>query len=179
MIILRHLRAESFKGLRSVDLTFPERGSILIEGHNEAGKSTLFEAVYVALYGEPLVGEDTRPRQEEVIQHGQQQALVELRFAVGVDELTVERVFRRGQPQRARLTIRRPDGTVDTVSRVSAVNQRILDELNNLDGDNLRNSCFVEQKELGRLEDMDSGKREQAIQMRQHQCVEARVAIGK
>jgi len=164
MIILRHLRAENFKGLRAVDLTFPEQGSILIEGHNEAGKSTLFEAVYVALYGEPLVGEDTRPRLEEVIQHGQPQAFVALRFAVGVDELTVERVLRRGQPQRAQLTIRRPDGTEDTVNRPAAVNRRILDELNNLDGDNLRNSCFVEQKELGRLEDMDSTKREQAIQ---------------
>lgn len=164
MIILRHLRAENFKGLRAVDLTFPERGSILIEGHNEAGKSTLFEAVYVALYGEPLVGEDTRPRLEEVIQHGQPQAFVALRFAVGVDELTVERVLRRGQPQRAQLTIRRPDGTEDIVNRPAAVNRRILDELNNLDGDNLRNSCFVEQKELGRLEDMDSAKREQAIQ---------------
>ena len=143
MIILRRLRAENFKGLSTVDLTFPERGSILIEGHNEAGKSTLFEAVYVALYGEPLVGEDSRPRLEEVIQHGQPQALVELRFAVGVDELTVERILRRGHAQRARLTIRRPDGSEDTVGKVSAVNQRILDELNNLDGDNLRNSCFV------------------------------------
>src|SRR5689334_4827208 len=159
MIILRRLRAENFKGLRAVDLTFPERGSILIEGHNEAGKSTIFEAVYLALYGEPLVGEDSRARLEEVIQHGQPQALVELRFAVGVNELTVERVLRRGQPQRARLTIRRPDGTVDSIGRVSAVNRRVLDELNHLDGDNLRNSCFVEQKELGRLEDMEPNKR--------------------
>jgi DNA repair exonuclease SbcCD ATPase subunit len=164
MIILQRLHAENFKGLRAVDLTFPERGSILIEGHNEAGKSTIFEAVYLALYGEPLVGEDSRARLEEVIQHGQPQALVELRFAVGVNELTVERVLRRGQPQRARLTIRRPDGTVDSIGRVSAVNRRVLDELNHLDGDNLRNSCFVEQKELGRLEDMEPNKREQAIQ---------------
>ena len=164
MIILRRLRAENFKGLRAVSLSFPEQGSILIEGHNEAGKSTLFEAVYVALYGEPLVGEDNRARLEEVIQHSQPKAFVELRFAVGVNELTVERVLRRGQAQRARLTIRRPDGSEDTVGKVSAVNQRILDELNNLDGDNLRNSCFVEQKELGRLEDMNSSKREQAIQ---------------
>ena len=164
MITLRHLHAENFKGLRSVDLTLPERGSILIEGHNEAGKSTLFEAVYVALYGEPLVGEDSRPRLEEVIQHGQPQALVELTFTVGVQELMVHRVLRRQQTQIARLTIRRPDGTEDTINRPTAVNKRILQEFNNLDGDNLRNSCFVEQKELGRLEEMDSAKREQAIQ---------------
>jgi DNA repair protein SbcC/Rad50 len=55
VITLKQLQAENFKGLCSVDLMFPERGSVLIEGQNEAGKSTLFEAVYVALYGKPLV----------------------------------------------------------------------------------------------------------------------------
>ncbi|HEX6544428.1 MAG TPA: AAA family ATPase, partial [Ktedonobacterales bacterium] len=164
MITLRRLHAEHFKGLQMVDLIFPEQGSILIEGHNEAGKSTLFEAVYVALYGEPLVGEESRPRLEEVIQHGQPQALVELNFAVGVEELTVRRILRRDQPQRAWLTIHRPDGSEETVTRPTTVNRRILQEFNNLDGDNLRNSCFVEQKELGRLEEMNSSKREQAIQ---------------
>ncbi len=167
MITLRHLHAENFKGLRSVDLTFPEQGSILIEGHNEAGKSTLFEAVYVALYGQPLVGEEeNRPRQEEVIQHGQPRATVELTFTVGPLELTVVRAFKRGaqQTQSAQLTIRRPGAEPETVSRPTAVNKRILEELGHLDGDNLRNSCFVEQKELGRLEEMDSAKREQAIQ---------------
>ncbi len=44
------LEANNFKSLRSVTLVFPERGTVLIEGHNEVGKSTLFEAVYVALY---------------------------------------------------------------------------------------------------------------------------------
>ena len=42
MITLKRLKAHNFKGLTDVDLTFPDRGSILIEGHNEAGKSTLF-----------------------------------------------------------------------------------------------------------------------------------------
>src|SRR5438132_8288911 len=58
MITLKRLEANNFKSLRSVTLVFPEHGTVLIEGHNEAGKSTLFEAVYVALYGKPLLGED-------------------------------------------------------------------------------------------------------------------------
>ena len=85
----------------SIDLLFPERGSILVEGHNEAGKSTLFEAIYVALYGEPLVGEESRARQEEVIAHGQEEARVELTVAVGPRELTIRRTFTRNQQQRA------------------------------------------------------------------------------
>ena len=85
-------------------------------------------------------------------------------FAVGAEQLTIRRVLRREQPQQARLTIRQPNGHEETVNRPTAVNRRILQELNNLDGDNLRNSCFVEQKELGRLEDMNPSRREQAIQ---------------
>jgi len=163
VITLRHLHVESFKGLRSVDLTFPERGSILIAGHNEAGKSTLFEAVYVALYGKPLVGEEARPRQEDIIQHSQPRAVVELTFAVAGQELTVLREFVRDGQQRARLTIRRPDKD-EVINRVTAVNERILQELGNLDGESLRNSCFVEQKALERLEDMSREERERAIQ---------------
>src|SRR6185437_15286898 len=36
-------------------------------------------------------------------------------------------------------------------------------ELGNLDGESLRNSCFVEQKELGRIEALDPTKREEAV----------------
>ena len=46
MILLKHLRVANFKSLCDIDLTFPDAGSVLIEGLNESGKSTLFEAVY-------------------------------------------------------------------------------------------------------------------------------------
>src|SRR5437588_13112530 len=57
MIILKHLKVERFRLLREIDLHFPQRGSILIQGPNEAGKSTLFESIYFALYGESLTSE--------------------------------------------------------------------------------------------------------------------------
>ena len=84
MITLKRLEAHNFKSLHSVTLIFPEHGTVLIEGYNEAGKSTLFEAVYVALYGKPLVGEDKQAMQEEVIQHGQSHTMVQLTFRVGL-----------------------------------------------------------------------------------------------
>jgi len=164
MITLKRLEANNFKSLRSITLLFPEHGTVLIEGHNEAGKSTLFEAVYVALYGKPLVGEDKQARQEEVIQHGQSQAMVQLTFSVGQQELTISRHFERGKSQQAKLVIRRPGVQSEEVNRVRAVDERILKELGNLDGDSLRNSCFVEQKELGRIESLSLAQREQAIQ---------------
>ncbi|HEU0004116.1 MAG TPA: AAA family ATPase [Ktedonobacteraceae bacterium] len=164
MITLKRLEANNFKSLRSVTLVFPKHGTVLIEGHNEAGKSTLFEAVYVALYGKPLVGEDKQAKQEEVIQHGQSQAIVQLTFNIGQQELTISRHFERGKSQQAKLVIQRPDAQPEEVNRVRAVDERILKELGNLDGDSLRNSCFVEQKELGRIEALSLAQREQAIQ---------------
>ena len=164
MITLKRLQATNFKGLHSIDVTFPERGSVLIEGHNEAGKSTLFEAVYVALYGKPLVGEDSRANQNEVIHHAQSRATVQLTFSIGTQELTILRSFERNKSQQVTLTIQRPNESPEVINRVRPVEERILKELGNLDGDSLRNSCFVEQKELGRIETLSLTQREQAIQ---------------
>lgn len=164
MITLKRLQANNFKGLLSIDVTFPERGSVLIEGHNEAGKSTLFEAVYVALYGKPLVGEESRASQNEVIHHQQTRATVQLTFTIGTQELTVVRSFERTKAQQVTLTIQRPNEQPEVINRVRPVDDRILKELGNLDGDSLRNSCFVEQKELGRIETLSLAQREQAIQ---------------
>lgn len=164
MITLKRLEVNNFKGLRSVAITFPEQGSLLIEGYNEAGKSTLFEAVYVALYGKPLVGEDATAKKDEVIQHGQSRATVQLKFNVGQQALTVMRIFERGRSQQAMLTVQRAGVQPEVINRARSVDDRILKELGNLDGDNLRNSCFVEQKELGRIEALSLAQREQAVQ---------------
>ena len=67
MIILKYLAVENFRLLREINLHFPQRGSILIQGPNEAGKSTLFESIYFALYGEPLDSNDTKKHARELI----------------------------------------------------------------------------------------------------------------
>lgn len=162
MIILKRLHINNFKGLRDVDIIFPEQGSVLIEGHNEAGKSTLFEAVYVGLYGKPLVGEEERARQEDMIQYNQPKATVELEVGIGSQTLNITRIFERGKPQYATLGIQQPALQPERINRVKAVDERILKELGNLDGESLRNSCFVEQKELGRIEALKRADREQA-----------------
>ena len=164
MIVLKRLEVNNFKGLRSVTIVFPERGSMLIEGHNEAGKSTLFEAVYVGLYGKPLVGEEAVAKKDEVIQYGQSRATVRLEFRIGQQALTVLRSFERGKAQQATLIIQRPGTEPEVINKARSVDDRILMELGNLDGDCLRNSCFVEQKELGRIEALSLQQREQAIQ---------------
>lgn len=162
MILLKHLQVENFKVLTSVDLAFPEQGAVLIEGLNEAGKSSLFEGIYFALYGTPLVSEEGRRRLEDVIRYGQNEALVRLKLEVGPAELEVRRHVRRGRTG-ATLIIRRPGQPEEVVQGVQPVNQRVVQELNGLDGDAVLNSCFIEQKKLDRLEGLSRGQREQSL----------------
>src|SRR5262249_45482756 len=105
VIRLKHLAADNFKSLRDVEIAFPADGRVLIEGVNESGKSPLFEAVYFALYGRPLL---TGATIESTIRYRAQQSLVVLSLLVGATEIEVVRDTRLGRPNRAKLTITRP-----------------------------------------------------------------------
>src|SRR6266700_3079141 len=124
MIILKHLAVENFRLLREINLHFPERGSILIQGPNEAGKSTLFESIYFALYGEPLVSEQRRRTLDDLISYGATRAEVRLTLSIGVTDMTIT---------------------------------------GSIEGETLRNTCLVEQRDLNRLERLSGSEREATV----------------
>ncbi|HEX8033871.1 MAG TPA: AAA family ATPase [Ktedonobacterales bacterium] len=171
MILLRRLRVHALKQLRDVDIWFPRHGSILIEGQNEAGKSTIFEAIYFALYGAALVGEERRATLDDLIPHGAAAASVELTIVAGETGQTILEIQRsqsravdgRRRAQQARLVVRRAGARTEELHGPSAVNERIQQELSGLDGDALRNSCFMEQKALDRIEALSRDQREVAV----------------
>lgn len=159
MILLGHLGVRNFKSLTSVTLCFPPQGAVLIEGLNESGKSTLFESIHFALYGRGLATRSGGGSVEDLISYGKAGMSVVLSLRAGDRRLTVERHARRGRPSRASLRIAPSDGPCEEVTGVRAVNQRIVEELNGLNSEALLNSCFVEQKQLSRLEDQQSADR--------------------
>src|SRR5579864_9505864 len=113
MITLKRLKVPALKHLRDVDLWLPRRGATLIEGPNESGKSTLFEAIYFALYGRPLVGEEPgRATLAALIPHDGAQAQVTLTVMAGDTELEVTRTLTRarngGPTSEAALVVRQP-----------------------------------------------------------------------
>jgi DNA repair exonuclease SbcCD ATPase subunit len=170
MILLRHLHITAFKHLRDIDLWLPRRGSVLIEGHNESGKSTLFEAIYFALYGRALVGEHQgQPSLDALIPHGGSRVGVQLTIQVGATELEIKRTLTRGANNAnkvtptAELRIIRPGRPIETLSTITAVNDCILNEMNGLDSAVLRNSCLMEQQALDRIETLSRESRELAI----------------
>ena len=164
MILLKRLRVENFKLLERVDLAFPRRGSVLVEGLNESGKSTLFECVFFALYGFPLSTEGRgRGNLESLIRYGEESASVRLVLEVDGTELEIHRTLRRGRPTQAGLLVRHPGAPEERVAGVQAVNARVVEELGGLDAEALLNSCFVEQKKLSKLEDQAPAQRKDSL----------------
>ena len=164
MIILKHLTIERFRLLREIHLHFPQRGSILIQGPNEAGKSTLFESIYFALYGMPLAAGRGKSTLDDLILYGSNSAMVTLTLSVGVTELTIARTIERGKGQRASLVVRRLGMPQEQpITELTSANERLISELGRMDGETLRNSCFIEQKGLTRLEDLSGAERETAV----------------
>ena len=142
MIILKHLVVERFRLLREIDLHFPQRGSILIQGPNEAGKSTLFESIYFALYGEPLAStRKKRSRSEEgryddLILYGENQASVTLTLTIGPTELTISRSIERGKGQTVALNVRKLGmPKEELITNLEAVNARIIAEIGGIPGE--------------------------------------------
>ncbi|GHO85503.1 AAA family ATPase [Dictyobacter formicarum] len=164
MIILKHVTIERFRLLRSMNLHFPQRGSILIQGPNEAGKSALIESLYFALYGEPLTSRRDHRSLDDLISYGSASAVVTLTLSVGATELTIARTIERGHGQSASLQIRQlgmPDEP--PITDLATVNARIISELGNLNGETLRESGLVEQKGLTLLESISGSAREKTI----------------
>ncbi len=169
MIILKHLIVERFRILREIDLHFPQRGSILIQGPNEAGKSTLFESIYFALYGESLNSyqkkrsQDEHKRYDDLILYGENKAHVTLILTIGPSELVIKRGIKRGKGQEISLSVRRLGMSEECITSLDAANARIISEIGHIDGTTLRNSCLIEQKALNRVEQLSGSEREATL----------------
>ncbi len=169
MIILKHLTVERFRLLREIDLHFPQRGSILIQGPNEAGKSTLFESIYFALYGESLTStrkkrsQDENRRYDDLILYGENEAHVTLILTIGPSELLIKRSIKRGKGQEISLNVHRLGMPEELITNLDAANSRIISEIGHIDGATLRNSCLIEQKALSRVEQLSGSEREATL----------------
>ncbi len=163
MIILKHLTVERFRLLREVSLHFPQRGSILIQGPNEAGKSSLLESIYFALYGDTLIERGKRVL-DDLISYGSANAIVTLTVSVSTTELAITRTLERGKGQKITLYVRKLGQPEEgPITRLGIANERIIAEMGRMDGDALRNSCLVEQKGLERLEILHGSVREATV----------------
>ncbi|RIL12622.1 hypothetical protein DCC79_00830 [bacterium] len=163
MIHIRRVTAHNFKQLVDVDLALPPRGRFLVQGLNEAGKSTLFEAIFFALFGQPLATESAGGKLDDVIRYGAEEAYVALDLCLADGRwMRVTRRVRRGRPNVWELDLGAPDGGIEEIRSNRTVNTRVESELG-FDGEALLNTCFVEQKKLEKLEGMTLSGRQESL----------------
>jgi len=106
MVVIESIMAIGFRKLRFEQPVSLEKGLTIIRGPNEAGKSTLIEAILFGLYGDinlsnnlrkPVAGTG-RITLNDLIAHGARRAVIEVVFRVGDRRYKVYRVIeRRGQ----------------------------------------------------------------------------------
>ena len=93
-MIINRLLVEGFRAIgNKLDINFPERGLIGIFGHNESGKSTIFDAIEFALFGLSIRGIS----KEDRITWGKNKLKVTLEFTSGEKKYRIER---EGPPKR-------------------------------------------------------------------------------
>ncbi len=103
MIVLQSVRCRNFKALTELEIHFPGRCSFLIEGANEAGKTSLLDAVYFAFAGTGPNGVPARG----LVTRGEDEAAVTVEFA-GDDAFGVlQRTVPRHGPATVRLKLER------------------------------------------------------------------------
>ncbi len=164
MIRLKRLYAHNFKQLQEIELKFPDHARILVQGKNEAGKSTLFEAVFFALFGNALATETGARGLDDLIRYDIEKARVELDVHVerGNRLLKIARSIVRGKQNVWELDIARDGQIIEEIRGNTVVNKRLVAELG-FDGEALLNTCFVEQKKLEKLEGLSKAKREESL----------------
>ncbi len=161
MIHLKRLYTNNFKQLKELELHFPDRARVLVQGKNEAGKSTLFEAVFFALFGAALATETGARGLDDLIGYGMEKARVELDVQAGARVFKIARTIVRGKSNVWELNVAQGEA-VEEIRGNAAVNKRLIAELG-FDGDALLNTCFVEQKKLEKLEGLNKAKREESL----------------
>ncbi len=162
MIRLKRLYANNFKQLQDLELHFPDQARVLVQGKNEAGKSTLFEALFFALFGRALATETGTRGLDDLIRYGVEKSLVELDVQCGARLFQIRRTIVRGKSNVGELDVARDGAIVEEIRGNSVVNKRLVAELG-FDGDALLNTCFVEQKKLEKLEGLSRAKREESL----------------
>jgi len=155
-VIIDRLIMKNFKRFRQQEIRFRD-GITGILGNNGAGKSTIVEAIFFALYGvqatgilsEYIVSSFASPREK---------CEVRLDFRVGGDEYTVLRTFRKGKTVQHDATFYRQGKLRATgVSQVETEVRRTL----GMGPIDFRNTVYAAQKDLLTLLEHTPGKRKE------------------
>ncbi|RLE65237.1 MAG: hypothetical protein DRJ38_04135 [Thermoprotei archaeon] len=157
MVVLEKLEVRNFRKL-NLSITFP-KGMLIIKGPNEAGKSTVLEAILYALFGKTLRG-----TKDLAVNHRADSARVKLIFSVDGRRYQVERIIRKKRESEARIFEITPSGGLTKkAATVKSTNDIIRSLLGGLSLNEILVTNVVAQKELDKLIEMKGQEREKII----------------
>ncbi|MFH0736832.1 MAG: SMC family ATPase [bacterium] len=154
---INKLILENFKQYKSCEIIFPD-GLLGFVGKNGAGKSTIFEAIYLALYGKYGQNND---RMKNDFATSKEPIVIELHFE---DNNTTYKIIRefRGKGLTAKAELFFGDNEISDIVGVTDVNKKVTKILK-IDAVNFKNSFFSEQKEVTALIDLKTGDRQKQL----------------
>lgn len=150
-MIVRDLRVEGFMRYERLELVDLPRGVVGVVGENEAGKTTIGEAIAFALFGRTIRTEGTDPTQAIHWEKDELRTKITLEVAGQPQPLVIERRVARTGEVEARLSSGEGEGATLIAEGPGEVAAK-LHQLLGLDFSTFRYSFYVAQHELDLLQ---------------------------
>ncbi|GBC72122.1 putative DNA double-strand break repair Rad50 ATPase [Candidatus Calditenuaceae archaeon HR02] len=166
MVKLLSLYAYNFKKLKFDEPLRFSDGVMLISGLNEAGKSSILDAILYALYARVIrpPPEKGKTRNEDIIAYGASKAHVVLEFAVGDKRYRVRReISRKGKPHANLDEILADNSLKPLAVGQEKVTEQVEAILGGITFNELVSSTVVAQKELNKLIELRQEDRKKII----------------
>jgi len=174
VVVIESLRAVGFRRLKLTESLRLERGLTIVRGPNEAGKSTLIEAILFGLYGDvnlltsfrkPIAGAG-RVTLGDIIAHGARRAMIEVTFRVGDKRYRVYRVIERRRDIVSQVEARLIDAANNRLIAIGVKPvEREVEKIIGVSWKEMLATNVVAQKDLERLIELGSRDREAIINM--------------
>ena len=156
MVIFRELEMEGFKKYDNRKIYKFDEGLIGVFGKNESGKSTIGDAISIALFG---LRPNTPYKKNEIVTWGKDKSSLRLDFETDI----LYRV-ERGLGNKTRASLKKQvNGSWDTIANtIKTVDNQIQDILG-LDYKSFKNSIFIAQNDLNSLSSLSKQERQKII----------------
>ncbi len=156
MVIFRELEMEGFKRYDNRKIYKFDEGLIGVFGKNESGKSTIGDAISIALFG---LRPNTPYKKNEIVTWGKDKSNLRLDFETDI----LYRV-ERGLGNKTRASLKKQvNGSWDTIANtIKTVDNQIQDILG-LDYKSFKNSIFIAQNDLNSLSSLSKQERQKII----------------
>uniref|UniRef100_A0A7C1GMY1 SMC family ATPase n=1 Tax=Thermofilum adornatum TaxID=1365176 RepID=A0A7C1GMY1_9CREN len=172
MVTIISLKANNFRRLNFKDPLYFPKGLSIIRGRNEAGKSTILEAILFGIYGDFNILREIRGDRQakllDVVNHASNRAKVEVTFEVEGKKFRVERIIEKVGENARQVDARLFDVTSGNERLLASGTQRVNEEIVKLirvDWREMIASNVIAQKDLERLIRLGKTDREKIINM--------------